>query len=121
MTCNDNNIIRFVPPPLEIVALAQLVRHRRYANPRYISFWLGEEEERSDDGEGHDISWSVKPLPGNWWEVIKVARTFRPGEELENAVKSSGPLDLEAMRCYLEKTDFPIDDELIEILKTRTD
>lgn len=119
MTCNSKNVIRFVPPPLEIITLAQLVEHGRYANPRYSSFWLGGEEEWSGDGEGYDISWSVEPLPGNKWEVIKVTRTFRPGEEPEDVTQSSGPFDLEGMRSYLANTDFPIDGELFEILKTR--
>ena len=121
MTSNRNNVIRFVPRPLEIVSLEQLVRHGRYANPSYISFWLGGEEELSDDGKGYDINWSLKPLPGNKWEVIKVTRTFMPDEEPEDATESSGPLDLKGMRSYLERMDFPIGEELFEILKTRTD
>ena len=121
MNDTSDNVIRLVPRPLEIIALAQLVRHGRYANPRYTSFWLGGEEELADDGEGYDINWSVKPLPGNKWEVIKVTRTFRPGEEPDDATESSGPLDLEGMRTYLERTDFPIGEELFEVLKTRTD
>ena len=121
MSSQHDNVIRFVPRPLEIVALAPLVRHGRYTNPRYVSFWLGGEEELSDDGEGHDVNWSVKPLPGNMWEVIKVIRTFMPGEEPEDAIESSGPVDLEGMRSYLANTEFAIGDELFEILKTRAD
>lgn len=121
MNGNRNNVIRFVPRPLEIVSLEQLVRHGRYANPSYSSFWLGGEEELSDDGEGYDINWSVKPLPGNRWEVVKVTRMFTPGEEPDDGIESSGPLDLEAMRSYLEKRGFPISAELFEILQTRAD
>ena len=121
MNDSSDNVIRFVPRPLEIVALAHLVQHGRYANPRYDSFWLGSEEELSDNGEGFHINWSVKPRSGNKWEVIKVTRTFTPGEEPEDEIESSGSIDLEAMRSYLEKTEFPIGDELFEILKTRSD
>ena len=121
MTCNSKNVIRFVPPPLEIITLAQLVEHGRYANPRYSSFWLGGEEEWSGDGEGYDISWSVEPLPGNKWEVIKVTRTFRPGEEPEDTIEKSGPLTLDALRFYLAETDHPISNELFDVLKTRAD
>ena len=116
-----NNVIRFVPRPLEIIALAQLLRHGRYTRPRYDSFWLGGEDELSDDGEGYDINWSVKPLPENKWEVIKVIRTFTPGQEPDDTLESSGPLDLDGLRSYLARTDFPIGEELFEVLKTRTD
>lgn len=120
MTSNTDNVVRFVPRPLEIVSLAQLVPHGRYVAPRHGSFWFASEEERADDGEGQDINWSLKPLPGNRWEVIKAIRTIRPGEEPETADESTGPLDLDALRSHLEAIGFPLGDELFDILKTRT-
>ena len=121
MNARSDNVIRFIPRPLEIITLEQLVRHGRYATPRYLSFWLAGEEERSEDGEGHDIHWSVKPLPGNLWEVVKATRTFRPGDAPEESTETSGPLDLDGLRSYLADRDFPISDALFEVLKSRSE
>jgi len=44
-TYNLDNVVRFVPRPLEIVSLAQLVPHGRYVAPRHGSFWFASEEE----------------------------------------------------------------------------
>lgn len=121
MTSNTDNVVRFAPPPRGIVSLAQLAAHGRYVAPRDGSFWLASEEERTDDGEGQDIDWSVKPLPGNRWEVIKAIRTVRPGEEPEDASGSSGPLDLKALRSHLEAVGLPLGDDLLDILETRKD
>ena len=63
---------------------------------------------------GHEIRNTFTPN-------TKVTRTFMSGTEPEDKIQCSGPLNLEALRLHLADSDYPISDELFEVLKTRAD